>query len=148
MQTRQNQAISLPFPSRWGIDADIGERPIIRGILNIQSVSGNSVTGTVSFRNTHQPIIGTWDENRKQLTFESPYAIFAGQMAIYDDAAIRVRHFVLSGKFTMKPSSEMPGEFGNWIAASDSRLTGPPIYTGAIPPVGVYLLSDLLYRSQ
>ncbi|WP_243463113.1 hypothetical protein [Mesobacillus boroniphilus] len=89
----------------------------------------------------------TWDENAKSIRFDSPYASFAGQLMIYDDAGINVRHLVLSGKFLMKPPSLQAGEAGSWIATTDTVLTGPPINTGALPPVGVFLTSDLLYNT-
>lgn len=142
----QNKMISLPFPSRWGINADIAGRPIVRGILTINSISGNQLTGTVSFRNSAIPISGFWDESSKQISFDSPYASFFGQLKMYDDATIQIRHLVLSGVFRMKPPSLQAGETGNWIAATDTPLTGPAIYTNDLPPAGVYLLSDVLYR--
>ncbi|MBT2659980.1 hypothetical protein [Bacillus sp. ISL-45] len=145
MYNRQNAAQSLPVPSLWGIDAEIAGKPIVRGTITINSLSGNTLTGTANFRGNPIPIQGTWDENAKTIQFDSPYASFAGQLTIYDDPDINVRHLVLSGKFLMKPPSLQAGESGSWIATTDIALTGPPINTGAIPPVGVFLTSDLLY---
>jgi hypothetical protein len=146
MLNRQNKMISLPFPSRWGINADIAGRPIVRGILTINTLVGNQLTGSVSFQNSAIPITGFWDESNKQISFDSPYASFSGQLTMYDDATTRIRHLVLSGRFRMKPPSLHAGETGNWIAATDTPLIGPAIYTNALPPAGVYLLSDILYR--
>ncbi|MBT2691664.1 hypothetical protein [Bacillus sp. ISL-55] len=147
MHTRQNATQILPVPSRWGIDAEIAGKPIVRGTITFNSLSGNTLTGTANFRGNPIPIQGTWDENAKTIRFDSPYASFAGQLTIYDDTGINVRHLVLSGKFLMKPPSLQAGELGNWIATTDTALTGPPINTGAIPPVGVFLTSDLLYNT-
>jgi hypothetical protein len=147
LHTRQNESQSLPVPSLWGIDAEIAGKPIVRGTIAINSISGNSFTGTANFRGNPIPIQGSWDDNSKFIQFDSPYATFAGQLAIYDDAAIKIRHLVLSGKFQMKPPSLQAGESGNWIATTDTALTGPPINTSAIPPVGVFLTSDLLYNT-
>lgn len=148
MQNVQNaRPPSLPFPTRWGLSTEIGGRPIVRGVLTIDSVSGNTVIGTANFRGTPLPIRGYWDENTKQLRFETPYASFSGQLQIFDDAAIRVRHLNLSGRFMMKPPSLQAGERGNWIATANTVLTGPPINTTALPPVGAFLTSDLLWHT-
>lgn len=138
----------LPIPSRWGIDATIAGRPIVRGILNYTSISGNQISGTANFRGADIPITGVWDENSKQIRFDSPYASFVGQLTIYDDPAIKIRHLILRGRFIMKPPSIQAGEYGDWIAATDTQLTGPPINSGSLPPAGAYLLSDLLYRGR
>jgi hypothetical protein len=148
LQTPNNTSSSLPFPSRWGLDAEIAGRPMVRGILTINSISGNTVIGTGNFRGTPIPIQGSWNENTKQFNFDSPYASFTGQLSIFDDAAIKIRHLILSGRFMMKPPSLQAGEFGNWIATTDTVLTGPAIYTGTLPPAGVFLTSDLLYNSR
>ncbi len=145
MQTAQNISHRLPFPSRWGLSSDIAGRPIVRGVLTIDSVSGNTVKGTANFRGTPIIINGNWDENTKQLRFESPFASFSGQLQIFDDATIRIRHLILSGEFVMKPPSLQSGARGNWIATTNSVLTGPPIKTGGMPPVGAFLTSDLLF---
>ncbi|WLR57480.1 hypothetical protein LC048_11850 [Mesobacillus subterraneus] len=147
MYTRQNAKQSLPVPSRWGIDAVIAGKPIVRGTITINSISGNFFTGTANFRGDPIPIQGSWDENSQTIRFDSPYASFAGQLTIYDDPGIKVRHLVLSGKFLMNPPSLQAGESGSWIATTDKVLTGPPINTTAIPPVGVFLTSDLLYNT-
>ncbi|HWO95354.1 MAG TPA: hypothetical protein VNM45_03235 [Bacillus sp. (in: firmicutes)] len=145
MQNAQNNRLSLPFPTRWGLSTEIAGRPIVRGVLTIDSVSGNRVIGTANFRGTPLPINGYWDENTRQLRFDTPFATFAGQLQIFDDAAMRVRHLTLSGRFVMKPPSLQAGERGTWLAATNTVLTGPPINTGALPPVGAFLTADLLW---
>ena len=147
MQIRQNGTTTLLVPSIWGIDAQIGGKPIVRGTISINVLSGNSITGTANFRGNPIPIQGTWDESSKQISFDSPYASFTGQLSIFDDPGISVRHYILNGQFLMKPPSLQAGEFGNWIATTDTALTGAPINTGALPPVGVFLTSDILYNS-
>ncbi|WNF24683.1 hypothetical protein [Mesobacillus jeotgali] len=146
MQIRKNGTTSLPVPSRWGIDAQIAGKPIIRGTITINALSGNSFTGTANFRGNPIPIQGTWGESANQLRFDSPYASFTGRLSIFDDPGIRVRHHVLNGQFLMKPPSLQAGEFGNWIATTDTALIGAPINTGSLPPVGVFLTSDILYN--
>ncbi|MED0661359.1 MULTISPECIES: hypothetical protein [Bacillus] len=47
----------------------------------------------------------------------------------------------------MKAPSPQAGESGSWIATTNRELTGPPIKNGALPPVGVFLTSDLLNQS-
>jgi hypothetical protein len=144
----QNNLLSLPFPTQWGISTDIAGRPLVRGVLTIDSVSGNTVRGTANFRGSPIVINGYWDENTKQLRFDSPYASFSGQLQIFDDATIRVRHFILSGQLVMKPPSLQAGQYGTWVATTNRVLTGPPKYTGSIPPVGAFLTSDLLMQSR
>jgi hypothetical protein len=147
LRTSQSASVSLPFPSRWGIDSTIAGRPIVRGIFTINSVSGNTVIGTANFRGTPLTIRGTWDENTKQITFDSPYATFTGRLEIFDDPGIKVRHYMLRGRFIMKPPSLQAGEYGDWIATTDTVLSGPAIHTGGLPPAGVFTTSDLLYNS-
>lgn len=148
MYTNQINSLSLPFPTRWGLSTELAGRPVVRGILTIESVSGNTVRGTANFRGSPISINGYWDENTKQLIFETPYASFSGQLQIFDDATIRIRHFILSGQLVMKPPSLQTGEYGNWIATTNRVLTGPPKFTGSLPPVGAFLLSDLLMQSR
>ncbi|QED46755.1 hypothetical protein [Cytobacillus dafuensis] len=148
MQNAQYTSVSLPFPSRWGLSTNIAGRPIFRGELTINSVSGNTVIGTANFRGSPIPINGYWDENTKQLKFESPYASFSGKLNIFDDPTIKVRHLILIGQFVMKTTSEQAGDSGDWIATTNRVLTGPPISTGALPPVGAFLTSTLLFGSQ
>ena len=148
MQTAKQTIVSIPFPSVWGIDASIAGRPIIRGILTIDSITGNRVMGTVNFRGTPIPISGYWDENTKQIRFDSPYAMFSGTLTIIDDATIRIRHFILNGRFIMKPPSLQAGEYGNWIATTDRTLTGYPVSSSTLPPVGVFLTSNILSQLQ
>lgn len=50
MQTAQQTMVSIPFPSVWGIHAAIAGKPIIWGVLNINSITDNRVIGTVNFR--------------------------------------------------------------------------------------------------
>jgi hypothetical protein len=147
LYTRQNAMTSLPVPSRWGIDAEIAGKPIVRGTIIINTLSGNTFTGTANFRGEPITIRGTWDETGKVIRFDTPYASFTGQLAIFDDPRIKIRHSVLTGQFLMKPPSLQAGEFGNWIATADTALTGAPINTGALPPVGVFLTSDILYST-
>jgi hypothetical protein len=47
----------------------------------------------------------------------------------------------------MKPPSLQAGEYGSWIATTDTVLTGAPVSNDTLPPVGVFLTSDLLHRS-
>jgi len=148
LQTAKQTIVSIPFPSVWGIDASIAGRPIIRGILTIDSITGNRVMGTVNFRGTPIPISGYWDENTKQIRFDSPYAMFSGTLTIIDDATIRIRHFILNGRFIMKPPSLQAGEYGNWIATTDRTLTGYPVSSSTLPPVGVFLTSNILSQLQ
>ncbi|WP_257391812.1 hypothetical protein [Mesobacillus jeotgali] len=147
MYTRQNEMTSLPVPSRWGIDAQIAGKPIVRGTITINSLSGNTFTGTANFRGQPIMIQGTWEETDKVIRFDSPYASFTGQLAIFDDPGIKIRHSVLSGQFLMKPPSLQAGEFGDWIATADTALKGAPISNGALPPVGVFLTSNILYSA-
>ena len=145
MQTAQQTMVSIPFPSVWGIHAAIAGRPIVWGVLTINSITDNRVIGTVNFRGTPIQINGYWEENTKQISFDSPYASFFGNLSIFDDPSIRIRHFVLSGQFIMKPPSLLAGEYGTWIATTDTTLTEPPIYQNGVPPAGVFLTSDILY---
>jgi hypothetical protein len=144
VQSAQNISLSLPPQSSWGLSTEIAGRPVIRGVLNIHSVSGRTVIGTANFRGTPVPIHGTWDENTRQLSFETPYGTFSGQLQIFDSAAIKIRHLILSGRFVMKAPSPQAGESGSWIATTNRELTGPPIQNGDLPPVGAFLTSDLL----
>ncbi|RKN60746.1 hypothetical protein [Paenibacillus ginsengarvi] len=137
--------VSIPFPSRWGIDASVGGRPIVYGTFNINSVSGNVVTGTINFRGRDIPINGYWDESTKQLRVDSPYASYSGNLTIFDDPSIRIRHFILNGRLIMKPPSLQAGEYGTWIATTNTSLTGSPTIGKGLPPVGVFLTSTALY---
>ena len=141
----QKIPLSIPFPSRWGIHATIAGRPIIWGILIINSITNNRVSGTINFRGTPIPINGNWHEGTKQIRFDSPYATFSGHLTIFDDVPIKIRHFLLSGQLIMNPPSLQAGEYGSWIATTDTNLTGPPIKSDSLPPAGVFLTSDLLY---
>jgi hypothetical protein len=114
--------ITLPFPSKWRIDAWVGGRPVIFGILVINSIIGNRVTGTLNFRGTPIPIHGIWNERTKQITFDSPYAQFSGNLTIFDEPPIRMRHFILRGILKMMPPSLQAGEQGTWIATNDTYL--------------------------
>ena len=145
MQTAQKTMVSIPFPSKWAIRADIAGRPIVWGTLIINSITDNRVTGTVNFRGTPIPINGYWDGSTKQIRFDSPYATFSGNLTIFDDPPIRIRHFILSGRLIMKPPSLHAGEYGTWIATTDTPLTGPPISNRILPPAGVFVTSNILY---
>lgn len=118
MQTAQQTMVSIPFPSVWGIHAAIAGKPIVWGVLNINSITDNRVIGTVNFRGTPIPINGSWDENTKQIRFDSPYATFSGNLAIFDEPQIRIRHFILNGRLIMKPPSLQAGEYGTWVATT------------------------------
>jgi hypothetical protein len=148
LETAQKIAVSIPFPSRWGIHAAIADRPIIWGILIINSITNNRVSGTINFRGTPVPINGYWNESTKQIRFDSPYATFSGHLTILDDVPIRIRHLILSGQFIMNPPSAQAGEYGSWIATTDTNLTGPPIISDSLPPAGVFLTSNLQYGSR
>ncbi|MDN4075278.1 hypothetical protein [Fictibacillus terranigra] len=148
MQTAQQTMVSIPFPSVWGIHAAIAGRPIVWGVLNINSMTDNRVIGTVNFRGTHIPINGHWDKNTKQIRFDSPYATFSGNLAIFDEPQIRIRHFILNGRLIMKPPSLQAGEYGTWIATTNRALTGNPVISGTLPPVGVFLTSNILSQLQ
>ncbi|CAH0343927.1 hypothetical protein [Bacillus sp. CECT 9360] len=145
MQTRQQTMVSIPSPSQWGIHADIAGRPIVWGTMIINSITDNRVIGTINFRGTAIPINGNWNENTRQISFDSPYATYSGNLSIFDDPAIRVRHYMLSGRLIMKPPSLQAGEYGTWVATTDRPLTGAPISSDALPPVGAFLTSDILY---
>lgn len=147
LQTTQNNTVSLPFPSVWGIHATIAARPIVWGTITINSVTGNRVMGTVNFRGTQIPIQGFWNENAKQISLNSPYASYSGTLSIFDDAAIRVRHYTLSGQIVMTPPSPQAGQTGTWVATTNTALTGNPIISNELPPVGVFLTSDLLNQT-
>jgi hypothetical protein len=118
--------VNIPFPSVWGIHAAIAGKPIVWGVLNINSITDNRVIGTVNFRGTPIPINGSWDENTKQIRFGSPYATFSGNLAIFDEPQIRIRHFILNGRLIMKPPSLQAGEYGTWVATTYRALTGYP----------------------
>ncbi|MGD8191913.1 hypothetical protein ACQCN2_18250 [Brevibacillus ginsengisoli] len=122
MPNGQVTMVSLPYPSQWVINASIGRRPTNLGTLRIHSVTGNSVNGDVNFRGAFLPIRGLWNESNKQLTFESPYASFVGQLTSFDEPAISMRHYILSGRVAMKPPSIRAGEFGTWTATYNIRI--------------------------
>lgn len=148
LNTGQEIPLSIPFPSRWGIHAAIGGRPIIWGILIINSITNNRVSGTINFRGTAIPIRGYWNENTNQIRFDSPYATFTGHLYIFDDVTIKIRHLILSGQLIMNPPSLQTGEHGSWIATTETNLIGSPIKSESLPPAGVFLTSDLLYGSR
>ncbi|SFM43842.1 hypothetical protein SAMN03159341_13332 [Paenibacillus sp. 1_12] len=137
--------VSVPFPSQWGIHASVGGRPVVYGTFNINSVTGNRVAGSINFRGRYIPINGYWEESTKQIRVDSPYASYSGNLTISDDPSIRIRHFILSGRLIMKPPSLQAGEYGTWLATTDTGLTGSPIISNALPPVGVFLTSNLLH---
>ncbi|TXK70618.1 hypothetical protein [Paenibacillus sp. N3.4] len=137
--------VSVPFPSQWGIHASVGGRPVVYGTFNINSVTGNRVAGSINFRDRDIPINGYWEESTKQIRVDSPYASYSGNLTISDDPSIRIRHFILSGRLIMKPPSLQAGEYGTWLATTDTGLTGSPIISNALPPVGAFLTSNLLH---
>lgn len=46
----------------------------------------------------------------------------------------------------MKPPFLQAGEYGTWVATIDTSLTGSPISSNTLPPVGVFLTSNLLIQ--
>lgn len=154
MQTAQATLVSIPSPSKWGIHATIASRPIVWGELIINSITQNRVLGTINFRGVPIPIQGSWNEGNKQIAFDSPYATFSGTLTVFDDSSLRIRHFVLNGRLMMKPPSIQAGENGTWIATTERSLNEFPISgntlsyqnAGQLPPVGVFLTSDLLHQ--
>lgn len=62
MQPGQKTTLSLPIQSRWGLSTEIAGRPVVRGVLTIDSESGNTIRGTANFRGTPLQINGNWDE--------------------------------------------------------------------------------------
>jgi hypothetical protein len=148
LPTPQKTMVSIPSPSKWGIHADIAGRPIIWGTFIINSITDNRVNGTINFRGTPIPINGYWDESTKQIRFDSPYATFSGNLSLFDDHSIRIRHYILSGRLLMKSPSLQAGEYGSWLATTDTSLTGSPITSNTLPPVGVFLTSDILYGQR
>ena len=145
MQPTEKVRVSIPFPSRWGIHAEIAGRPMVWGVLIINSITGNRVRGTVNFRGTLIPINGYWNESAKQISFDSPYATYSGNLAMFDDATTRIRHLVLSGWIIMKPPSLLAGRSGTWVATTDTSLTGPAVSNSDLPPVGAFLTSNILH---
>jgi len=145
LQPTEKVRVSIPFPSRWGIHAEIAGRPMVWGVLTINSITGNRVMGTVNFRGTLIPINGYWNESAKQISFDSPYATYSGNLAMFDDATTRIRHLVLSGWIIMKPPSLLAGRSGTWVATTDTSLTGPAVSNSDLPPVGAFLTSNILH---
>ncbi|MGG1658274.1 hypothetical protein [Brevibacillus sp. NRS-1366] len=122
MAIGQVTRVSLPYPSTWEVQASFGGRPSSLGTLVINNVSGNRVSGAISFRRAFIPIQGFWNENTRQFWFESPYASFAGTLAFRDDPQINLRHYVLRGNVTMKTPSIRAGETGTWTATTNMRM--------------------------
>ena len=145
MQPTEKVRVSMPFPSRWGIHAEIAGRPMVWGGLIINSIIGNRVMGTVNFRGTLIPINGYWSESAKQIDFDSPYATYSGNLTMFDDSTTRIRHLVLSGRVIMKPPSLLAGRNGTWVATTDTSLTGPAVSNIDLPPVGAFLTSNILH---
>lgn len=148
MANAQQTEASIPFPSKWAIHADIAGRPIIWGTFMINSIKAGKVIGNINFRGTPIPITGNWNESTKQITFSSAYASFTGNLKLFDDASIKIRHLLLEGNFIMKPPSPQAGERGSWVATTDTHLTGPPTKSDTLPPVGVFLTSDIMNQQQ
>ncbi|WP_409300832.1 hypothetical protein [Peribacillus sp. SCS-155] len=145
MQNLQSSTLRLPLSTPWGLNTSIAGRAVVRGTLSFTSLTGNRLTGTANFRGRPLPINGTWNEYTNQIMFDTPYATFSGKLFIFDSAAIRVRHYILRGRFVMKPPSIQAGEQGDWIATTDTPLTGPVTGGGGLPPVGVFLTSEILH---
>lgn len=148
MQPKEKVRVSMPFPSRWGIHAEIAGRPMVWGVLIINSITGNRVMGKVNFRGTLIPINGYWNEGSKQITFNSPYATYSGNLTMFDDSTTRIRHLVLSGRIIMKPPSLLAGRNGTWVATTDTSLTGPAVSNSDLPPVGAFLTSNILHSRR
>ncbi|QDZ88180.1 hypothetical protein D0441_28275 [Priestia megaterium] len=146
MQPTEKARVSIPFPSRWGIHAEIAGRPMIWGVLIINSIIGNRVSGTVNFRGTLIPINGYWNGSAKQISFDSPYATYSGNLTMFDDSTTRIRHLILTGRVIMKPPSLLAGRNGTWVATTDTSLTGPAVSNNDLPPVGAFLTSNILHR--
>ncbi|QOS90855.1 hypothetical protein [Peribacillus sp. JNUCC41] len=144
-------SVSFPFPTLWGIHASIAGRTIILGTFSINSITDKRVMGTINFRGTPIPINGFWNKSTKQISFDSPYATFSGNLTMIDDNQIRIRHFILQGRFLMKPPSLQAGESGSWIATTDIPLNqfpaGGSAYTEQLPPVGAFLTSSILHHN-
>ncbi|MFE7084107.1 hypothetical protein [Priestia megaterium] len=147
MQPTGQIEVSIPSPSQWGIHAEIAGRPMVWGVLIINSITftGNRVTGTVNFRGSLIPINGYWNESTKQIRFDSPYATYSGNLTMFDDSETRIRHFILNGQVIMKPPSLLAGRNGTWIATTDTSLKGPTVSNNDLPPVGAFLTSDILH---
>ncbi|MDF2053240.1 hypothetical protein [Priestia megaterium] len=121
---------------------------MVWGVLIINSITGNRVMGTVNFRGTLIPINGYWNEGSKQITFNSPYATYSGNLTMFDDSTTRIRHLVLSGRIIMKPPSLLAGRNGTWVATTDTSLTGPAVSNSDLPPVGAFLTSNILHSRR
>jgi hypothetical protein len=145
LQPTEKVRVNIPFPSRWGIHAEIAGRPMVWGVLIINSITGNRVTGTINFRGTLIPINGYWDESAKQISFDSPYATYSGNLTMFDDSTTRIRHLILTGRVIMKPPSLLAGRNGTWIATTDTTLIGPAVTNSDLPPVGAFLTSNILH---
>lgn len=145
LQHTENVRASMPFPSRWGIHAEIAGRPMVWGVLIINSITENRVMGTVNFRGTLIPINGYWNEGSKQITFNSPYATYSGNLTMFDNSNTRIRHLVLSGRVIMMSPSLLAGRSGTWVATTDTSLTGPAVSNSDLPPVGAFLTSNILH---
>ena len=118
---------------------------MVWGVLIINSITGNRVMGTVNFRGTLIPINGYWNEGSKQITFNSPYATYSGNLTMFDDSTTKIRHLILGGRVIMKPPSLLAGRNGTWVATTDTSLTGPAVSNSDLPPVGVFLTSNILH---
>ncbi|MED2970791.1 hypothetical protein P4361_00700 [Fictibacillus sp. B-59209] len=137
--------ITLPVPSRWGISADVGGRPLIWGTVVLNSIENNKIMGTLNFRGVPVPIQGYWTENTRQISFDSPYATFSGNLFIYDDPSITTRHYLINGRLYMKPTSMLAGEYGTWVASTNAYLnggSGQSSQQNQAPPAGAFTTSD------
>ncbi|UOE95244.1 hypothetical protein [Alkalihalobacillus sp. LMS39] len=145
MQAIQQTERTIPVPSTWSIIGDVAGRRIVRGVLVIQAIENNNVRGTINFRGTDLPISGIWDENTRNLMFNTPFASFSGQLLVFDQLAINTRHFVLNGNFLMNPPSLQAGEFGQWVGLTSTTRIGPPLFSDPVPTSALFLLSDMVY---
>jgi len=48
----------------------------------------------------------------------------------------------------MKLPSLQAGKYGTWVATTDRALTGYPVISGTLPPVRVFLTSNILSQLQ
>jgi hypothetical protein len=150
----QTSTPSLPPISTWGVYASVADRPVVWGKLVMHVLPDQRIQGTIQFRRTPIPIEGSWNESAQQIVFHSPYAAYSGHLSIYDDVQIQLRHLVLTGRLRMLPPSLQAGEYGTWVATTDIIL---PQYSGyvppqpsstSMPPVGVFVTSNILYGNS
>ena len=150
----QTSTKSLPPLSIWGVHASVAGRPVVWGKLVMRVLQDQQIQGTIQFRGTPISIEGSWNESAQQIVFHSPYASYSGHLTIYDDVQIQLRHLVLTGRLQMLPPSLQAGEYGTWVATTDINLAGysgyvpPQPPSTSLPPVGVFVTSNILYGNS